>query len=142
MLTNHLVYVGLCAMSGIGWTGIEFLILGEGRNQDVPVFVFVIVGAMSGLLVGLLMLPFYRAKSWIPTLLSAPLALWLGVFFNFALFGFYNYHTPAVILSSAAYACIVLFTPYAALMLVALVNGMLLRWILSRLPSKDKPASA
>lgn len=140
MSTNYLRYLGLSAMSGVGWTGIAFLIMGEGRNQDMPVIVFWIVGVISGLLVGMLMERFYRAKSWLPTLLSAPLALWLGAFFYFALLGLYNYHRPMVVVSAAAYACFVLYA-YAVLTLVALANGMVLRWVLRWLQHEDEPAS-
>ena len=133
------LYLLLSAVSGVGWAGISFIIFGDSLSQSPSIGMLLLMGASSGLLAGCVMSRFYRTNDWVHTLCSAPLALWLGVFFYLAQIGLYNSQNPIVILGAACaacyacFACLISFSPpFFPLLLVALVNGLLLRQILRR----------
>ena len=120
------IYVALSAVSGVAWVGT--LLFWAGPNRDTPSVLFFLSGAVSGLLVGLLMNRIYRAEDWRYTIYCAPLALWLGVFLFGALVSLFNGNYLGI-LGAAAAATLMIFPPYLFLMLFAMINGLLLRWV-------------
>ena len=120
------IYVALSAVSGVAWVGT--LLFLASSNRDTPSALLLLSGAGSGLLVGLLMNRLYRAEDWRYTIYYAPLALWLGVFFFGALVSLFSGEYQGI-LGAAAVAMLMIFPPYLFLALFAMINGLLLRWV-------------
>ena len=137
-MMRWVLYACLSVLSGVGWAGI-FLWLAAwgGGSSAITPLAAMSIGAATGTVVGGVMQYFYRRQAIGATVFSSPLALWLGMFCFLllgSLGGAYGTHDASVSASivAALYMSLVamMFPPFSYLILLALINGLILRLVL------------
>jgi hypothetical protein len=128
-------YLSLSMLSGVAWGGIFLWIAGWGEGRSaISSDTALVFGAIAGLVVGSVMQYFYRKPDLMITVLTAPLAMWLGMCCFLFLSGVnfsYEHGGPISIFGPMYMAFVALFIPPGLLLIpLALVNGLLLRLVL------------
>jgi ABC-type Na+ efflux pump permease subunit len=132
-----LTFMAVSLVSGVVWACLMMALFDFGPSvQRMPSIL--LAGAISGLVVGALMNWFYRSPSPIPTVLSTPLAYYLGAFLFMVLDALMRQYTdPKLLIVMAAYALFIFMPPLVLFMPVVWLNGVLLRWILRGFPLSE-----
>lgn len=129
-------YVSLSVLSGVAWGGIFLWIAGWGGGHSaISSNTALVFGAIAGVVVGRVMHYFYRKPDLMVTVLTAPLAMWLGMCCFFFLSGVnfsYEHGGSPSILGPMYMAFLAMLIPPGLLLIpLALVNGLLLRLVLT-----------
>lgn len=134
-------YLLLSVLSGVAWGGIFLLIAGWGEGSAaISSGTALFFGAIAGAVVGSAMQYVYRKPDLRVTVMTAPLALWMGLscFLFLSGLNFSIEHGGSVsFLGPMIMAVVALFHPLGLVLLpLALVNGLLLRLVLT--PNKHQ----
>ncbi len=134
-------YLSLSVVSGVAWANIFLWIAGwGGGSAAISPNTAMVFGAIAGAVVGSVMQYFYRKPDLMVTVLTAPLAMWLGMccfFFLSTVNHSFEYGGSPSIFGPMYMAFVALFIPPGLLLIpLALVNGLLLRLVLPPNSSK------